>query len=422
MQTKLTTLNNGLKVLLADTGSFPSFTALLLVGAGSRYETAKNNGIAHFFEHMAFKGSSRYPTALELSTLLDSLGSEQNAFTSKDYTGYWIKSPLEHLETILDVLADMIQRPLLKEEEIEREKGVIVEEINMYEDTPQYKVADIFDTHVFKGNALAMEIAGSRKTVESFTQKTFQDYMQSLYMAGNAVLVISGGIELAKNEKAYEKLIQAKFGEWKMGTPHTFEKYEDTQKKAHSVYHYKKTEQAHLVLGYKTNGRKAASKYALTVLSNLLGGGMSSRLFYELRERRGLCYYVGSGMELFDEVGSYYTRAGVSIDEKKLDLAIALIREEEAKIASGKFDAKELLKVKNMIKGNIILGLENSHSSAVYFGKKILLDGGLLLPQEVIAKIEAVEKEEVVALAQEIFKPERETLAVIGPFKKVNKS
>jgi len=188
------TLKNGLTVIFVDTATFPTFTAMLLVGAGSRFENKENNGVAHFFEHMAFKGTKKYPNTLLLSSLIEGLGGLFNAFTTKDHTGYWIKAPIFHFETVIDVLADMIQNPLLLEEEIEREKGVIIEEINMYEDQPQYKVWELFEEMIFKNHPLGYPTTGEKKTVSQFTRQTFLDYMKNLYKPSNVVLVVAGGL------------------------------------------------------------------------------------------------------------------------------------------------------------------------------------------------------------------------------------
>src|SRR3989338_1221603 len=194
MKTELHTLKNGLRVVLVDTDTFPSVTALLLVGAGSRFENKDNNGIAHFFEHMAFKGSEKYPNSFVISSTVEGFGGVFNAFTSKDHTGYWIKATTEHFETTIDVIADMIQTPKLLSEEIEREKGVIKEEINMYEDMPQRKVGEIFETLLYKGSPLGFDIAGSKEVVTKFTRQTFINYINSLYHPNNAVLVIAVGL------------------------------------------------------------------------------------------------------------------------------------------------------------------------------------------------------------------------------------
>jgi len=410
-------LHNGLRVLFLDTQAFPSVATLLLVGAGSRYENQKNNGIAHFFEHMAFKGSQKYPSSLEIATLLDSLGSQQNAFTSKDYTGYWIKAPLKHFATVIDVLSDMVLHSLLKKEEVEREKGVIIEEINMYEDLPQYKVWDLFEDIIFPKNALGYPTTGTKETVSSFSRGTFTEYMSSLYQPQNAVLIVAGGLQ--GKEKQLQQEIERKFQDWQNTELASFQPIKSVQTQARTNFFNKATQQAHFVLGYPALSRHHGQKYVLNVLATILGGGMSSRLFYELRERRGLCYYIQSGIELYEEVGYVFTRAGVSVHKDKIEQALSLIVKEQEKIRQGKIASKELLKAKEMLKGRTILALEDSFDLANFFGKKLLFSQKETDLKTVLAKIDSVTLEQVVELAKKVYQPEKANLAVISPHSKI---
>ena len=197
---KTHTASNGLNIIFVDTKSFPSVTTMLLVGAGSRYEIEKNNGVAHFFEHMAFKGSKNYKTAFDISSQIDAMGGVFNAFTSKDHTGYYIKAPIKHTPKVLDILSDMLLRSNLDKDEIEREKGVIIEEINMYEDMPARKVSDVYDELVYDGNPLAFDIAGTKESVSNLSRKTITSYMSNLYFPENAVVILAGGLGLQENE------------------------------------------------------------------------------------------------------------------------------------------------------------------------------------------------------------------------------
>src|SRR3989339_1730671 len=241
-------LDNGLKVLFIDTKAFPTLTALLLVGAGSRYEHAKNNGIAHFLEHMFYKGSKNYPNPEIISQTIEGMGGHWNAFTSKDYTGYYIKAATDHFPEIIDILSDILLNSLFEKSEIEKEKGVIVEEINMYEDTPQRRIGEIFEGLIYPNSPLGFDIAGNKKTVTSFDRNTFLDYMNSLYHPNNAVLVVGGGLD--QKSKNYLKIIEDKFGNWKNGQPATFIKIKEEQKSPRVLVHHKKTEQAHFCLGF----------------------------------------------------------------------------------------------------------------------------------------------------------------------------
>ncbi len=426
MQVQTLKLSNSLRLIFIDTKTFPSLTALLLVGAGSRYEDRANNGIAHFFEHMVFKGSRKYPDTMAISSLLDSLGSEHNAFTSKDHTGYWIKAPTKHFAVLIDILSDVILHPLLKPEEIEREKGVIVEEINMYEDTPQYKVWDLFESLVYPNHPLGLDTTGTKQSVTKFNRQTFTDYMQGHYYPANAVLVIAGGLnQISKiknqNDKAtiknYQDIINDKFNLWQPGKAKSFIKFQDKQAKPATLIIKKKTEQAHLVLGYKGLDRFHKDRYVQAVLMAILGGGMSSRLFYQVRERRGLCYYIQSGTETFAETGYVYTRAGLNSDRDRLKEAIRVIDDEHQKVAGGDVSEKELDKAKEMLKGRLLLSLEDSNNLALFYGRKLMLEGRVESPEAVINQIDRVTKAQVEALAKQLFVKNKMNLAVIGPFK-----
>lgn len=411
MKTTTHTLKNGLRVLLIDTESFPTVTALVMVGAGSRYERKDNNGIAHFFEHMAFKGSKKYKTSFEISSAIEGIGGLFNAFTSKDHTGYWIKATTEHTNTLLDVLSDMILHPLLEVDEIEREKGVIVEEINMYEDMPSRKVGDIFEETMYQGSSLGYDIAGTKESVTAFNRRTFTDYIDELYHPNNAVVVIAGGLQ----GKDYLPEIEKRFGEWTNKKAATFEQYNEKQAKPILHIRYKKTEQVHLCLGFKTFSFTDERKYALQVLSAVLGGGMSSRLFMEVREKRGLCYYISTGRELYADTGSIVTQAGIRNDKQKIQEAIDVILEEHMKIAKGDVTDEEIEKAKELLKGRYLLSLEDSMNIATMYGGKYILEGEVVDTEKVIEKLQKVTKKDIVSVANQIFVPSGLTCAIIGP-------
>jgi predicted Zn-dependent peptidase len=429
------TLKNGLTVVFVPTAQ-PSMTVLLLVGAGSRYENKKNNGIAHFFEHMAFKGSKKYPNTKIISETIERTGGIFNAFTSKDNTGYWIKATPAHFETIVDVLSDMIINPLLDEEEIEREKGVIIEEINMYEDSPQQKVSDLFEKTLYDNHPLGMEIAGEKETVASFNRQTFIDYIKTLYHPKNAVLVVAGGIGdkinfppasrgVPSRSKQvvfdpYLKLIEEKFSSWKNGEKQEFERIDFKQDKPKIFVHHKKTEQAHFCLGYPTFGFFDKRKYALLVLTTILGGGMSSRLFLEVRERRGLCYYVFTSHQFYHEIGNFVTQAGIVNNLDKIKEAITVIIEEQEKLKKGEIGKDELKKAKEMVKGRLLLSLEDGFRVANFFGSKKLLEDKIETADQVIKKIDAVTIDEITTLAKQLLLPEKINFALIGPYNKEN--
>lgn len=416
------TLSNGLSVILVDTNAFPTLTTLLLVGAGSRYEREDNNGVAHFFEHMAFKGSKKYPSSFLISSIIDGLGAVFNAFTSKDETGYWIKATTDNFEEVIDVLSDMVMNPLLVEEEIEREKGVIIEEINLYEDTPYRKIGELFEGLLYEGNSLGYDIAGTKKTVNSFTRQTFIDYIRELYRPANAVLVVAGGLnKLQKNGnsiKNYLEIIEEKFKKWTDGKKVEIESIIESQDKPKLLLKHKKTEQAHFCLGFRAFSFFDKRKYALSLLATILGGGMSSRLFTEVREKRGLCYYISTGRELYHDTGNFVTQAGVANNLDKVRESISVILKEHKKIAKGEMNKEELKNAKELLKGRLLISMEDSSHVASYLGGRKLLQNSLETPEETINKIEAVTSDDIISLAKELFKPDNLNLALIGSFER----
>ena len=313
----------------------------------------------------------------------------------------------------------MIIQPLLKPEEIEREKGVIVEEINMYEDSPGRKIADIFENLLYKGSALGMDTTGTKETVTKFTRQTFLDYMEKMYSPKNAVLVVAGGLNPKQN---YNVIIEKIFAKWvpvnPEGSQARFAQVLEKQSKSEMLIKHKKTEQTHFSLGYRTFSFRDPRKYAQSILTTILGGGMSSRLFIEVRERRGLCYYIHTGKEAYHDVGYITTMAGVTNDHSKIKEAVSVILAEHKKIADGKVGDDEIKRAKEMIKGRILLSMEDSSNVASWYGTKLILENKLETVEEVLNKLEKVGKEELIRLAKEIVKPERLNLALIGPFEK----
>ncbi len=414
MDPKTFTLKNGLQVIFVDTKTFPTLTTLLLIGSGSRYENEKNNGIAHFLEHMFYKGSKKYPNPKIISQIIEGMGGHWNAFTSKDYTGYYIKASTDHFPKIIDILSDILLNSLFENKEIEKEKGVIVEEINMYEDTPQRRIGEIFEGLMYPNSPLGFDIAGNKKTVTSFDRNTFLDYMNSLYHPNNAVLVVAGGLD--QKSKNYLKIIEDKFGNWKNGQPATFIKIKEEQKSPRVLVHHKKTEQAHFCLGFPTFGIDDKRRHILSVLITILGGGASSKLFQEVREKKGLCYYIGTGAEQYFETGSIVTQAGVAKDIEKVKVAVKATLSEHDNMVKGLFSEEDIKRAKEMIKGRLLISMENSFNISHFFGNKKLLEKKVETPEEIIKKILLVKKEEIVKLAKEIFVKNKLNFAIIGPF------
>ena len=403
-------LKNGLRVITVPMEGVSSATVLVLVGAGSRYEQRDKAGLSHFVEHMIFKGTKKRPTAFDISSLVDSVGAENNAFTGKDQTGFYIKVQNEHLPLAFDILSDTLSNSLYQEDEIEKEKGTIVEEINMYEDNPLMKIDDVFYELMFDGNPLGWAISGDKKTVSSIKRADFLDYTKRFYQGSDMVLAIAGNFE----QKKVEKLAEKYFSCFVKGEKEKFIEFGNGQHQPRVKIAYKKTDQAHLFFGFPSFSFFDPDKPSLEVLSAILGGGMSSRLFVQVRGKRGLAYYIGSDTEFFSETGVISARAGLNLE--KVEEAISVIKEEFNKTKNGDVTEKELLKAKDFLKGRTALKLENSFEVAEWFADKELLEGKIETPKEELEKIEKVTLSDISRVANRLFIPEKTNLAIIGPF------
>lgn len=417
MQVYSQKLDNGLPILGINTGSFGSVTLLALVKVGSRYENSKMAGISHFLEHAVLKSIPSYPSPLELASAIEGVGGVSNAFTSREYMGFWIKLPVEHISLAAKILTETITKPLLKKEEIEREKGVIVEEINMYEDDPQRQIGDLYEQQLYDG-PLGMDIAGTRETVKGFVRDDFTGWLNTYFHPNNALIVFAGNLY---NEAWFGKQtreIQSYLNGWKQMAVPVPETVADEQNSPKLKVHFKKTQQVHLALGYRAFSYHDQRRYVLSVLSRLLGGGMSSRLFDEVREKRGLCYYIYTVKDHYADAGHITTYAGVNADVGKIRQALSVILKEHDSIAKGSVSDSEVRRVKEMIKGHILLSLEDSHTVASFFAAEQLLMGQYKTPEETIKAIDAVTKSDVVALARELFVPGHLNISLIGPVRK----
>ena len=410
-------LPNGLRIILAPNEGVESATTLVMVGAGSRYENEKNSGVSHFLEHMAFKGTKSRPTAREIASLIDGIGAESNAFTGKELTGYYIKSASTHVPLALDILSNMLTESLFKEEEIELEKGVIVEEINLYNDTPMRNIGNIYERLLYGDSPMGWDIAGKKETVTKFKRKDFIDYMNSLYSADNMTVVVAGNF---KKEEILKE-IKKKFSEIKKFEIITPSAVDDTQTKPEVTLVKKTTDQAHFALGVRTVGiTNEKDRYPLSVLASILGGGMSSRLFYEVRERRGLSYYVRTNADEYKDCG--YMATFVGADPKRLEEAIKVVRDEYEKIVSdGEITPEEVLKAKEYSKGHFILSLEDSQTVAILYAMQEILEEKLETPDEIIEKIEKVTIDDIKRVAKQYVDTKNLSLAVIGNFEDKSK-
>ncbi len=349
---------------------------------------------------------------MDIASIIDGIGGQFNASTGKEVTNYYVKSSASKIEVSMDVLSDMLLNSKFDEKEIEKEKGVIIEEMNMNEDNPMRTIGDLYENLVYGDTPLGWDIIGKKEIIRSTTRKTFMSYMKSLYSADNIVVVVAGGIDSQKTFKLLEKY----FGQMPKFDTIRYGESQLTQKKPEVILKTKKTEQVHLAMGFRTIQFNHPDRYSLEVLASVLGGGMSSRLFNEVREKRGLAYYVNASSDLYSDTGSFVAWAGV--DPKKVKDAIAVILEEHGKIQNSKFKIQnsELTKVKEYMKGHWVLAFENSMHVANHYASWEILQKKIQTLEEAMKKIDAVTVDEIENAVKKYFTAKNLNLAVIGNF------
>jgi predicted Zn-dependent peptidase len=404
-----TTLENGIRVITAPMPQVNSVACFVVLAAGSRYETPDSKGIAHFAEHMFFKGTERRPTARTISTEIDAIGGEFNAFTGKELTGYYVRCATDTRDVALDVLTDMLRHSRFDADEIEKEKGVILEEMNVYLDTPQRYVGNVYDRLLYADQPLGWDILGTKETIEGASRETFTSYLDAWYKPERIVIGIGGRIGDGLGDRL--EALLGDIGPRQTGEPRPVELPPDGSP---VLLHTKESEQAHLVLGVRGYELGHPSRYALQLLSVVLGGGMSSRLFTEVRERRGLSYYVHAANASYTDAGTLYTGAGV--DVKRIDEAITTIIGELRKIAADPVPEDELEKARGYAKGRFVLRLE-SPQALIQFGlRREALEGHLEEPEDVLQGLDAVTADDIQDVARDLLDDRQLYLAVVGPF------
>jgi predicted Zn-dependent peptidase len=404
-----TTLDNGLRVLTADMPAAKSVACFVMVAAGSRYETRETNGIAHFAEHMFFKGTETRPTARQIAGEIDSIGGEFNAFTGKEYTGYYVKCAAEYRDTALDVLVDMLRHSKFDAEEIEREKGVIVEEMNMYYDTPRDYVDGVYDQLLYGDQPLGWDIIGTKETVRAAERDTFLGYLHRWYRAPRMVAGVGGAVGDDIGARLEELLGDVRDGSTGAPDPVAWE-----QDGPRVKLHAKTSDQAHLRVGVHSYPLGHPDRYAITLLATALGGGMSSRLFSEVRERRGLAYYIYAYNQGYTDTGTLFAQGGVDLN--RIDEAVTTILEEFRRIAAEPLEADELEKARNFAKGRLVLSLEDPKGMITFGLRDEVLEGRVREPDDVLAGLDAVTVEDVQRVGQDVIREERLNFALIGPF------
>ena len=411
MNFKKQTLKNGLTLITSPIKDAPSVTVLVTVATGSKYENKELNGLSHFLEHMCFKGTKKRPKAIDISRELDSIGSQNNAFTSQEFTGYYAKVHPGHLNEILDIVSDIYVNPVFDEIEIEKEKGVIIEEINMYEDMPNRIVHDVFMEVMYGDQPAGWNIAGTKENVNKMTREDFLNYRRKHYVASATTVIVSGNFDEKEMKDKVEKLFENIPQNKKEGKISTIEK----QLRPNIKIKHKETDQTHIVIGVRTFDSKDDRNISLKVLNAVLGGGMSSRLFQKLRDEMGVGYYVRSGVDEYTDHG--YLAVSTGVDTSRVSEVVSAVLSEMKRFVDEIVPEKELQKAKDYTIGNMYLGLESSDSLGEYYAIQNILSDEILTPREFAEKIQKVTSEEIMAVAKEIIKDDKLNMAIVGNIK-----
>jgi len=408
---KKTTLKNGLRIITVPQKNTQSLTVLVLVGTGSKYEKKEISGISHFLEHMYFKGTKKRPSTIAITETLDKVGGIYNAFTAEEYTGYFAKVAASHFDLSLDWVSDIFLNSTLPEKEVEKEKGVIVEEINMIYDNPISYVQTLWPKLLYGDQPAGWDIAGTKGSVSNINRELLVNYMKSQYVASNTIISVAGKIE----ENSVIKKIKKCFSKIKTTKPKKKAKILEEQEKPEALLRFRQTDQTHLCLGVRTFNLFHPKRYVQELLAVILGGMMSSRLFEEIRSKLGIAYYINTSSETNPDTGFLFTQAG--LDNKNVEKGILTILKEYKKISQKMVSFSELKKAKDYLKGKTTLLLESSDAQASFYAGQELLEKKILTPKEIFAKINKVTQDDILEVAKEIFKPEKLNLALIGPFK-----
>ncbi len=412
LQVRQVRFSNGLRIIFVLQKNTQAVTVLALLPVGSRYETVSLNGASHFIEHMLFKGTKQRPNSLAIAQELDTLGAEYNAFTAKDHTGYWVKTKKDCLEKVLDILSDMFFNSLFESSEFERERRVILEEIRMREDNPMMHIEDFFEETLYGRHPLGWPISGDEKTIKKIKRSAVISFKDKFYQPKNILLTIAGDVK--ENQK---ELVFKYFGLPKRGTKkrNPFYRFRHILSGPRLSLLSKETKQVQIAIGVPAYSYSHPDYDALILLSIILGGSMSSRLFNEVRVKRGLAYFINTELGPYQDIGSFIIRAG--LDKERIFEALEVIIEELGKIKKTGVTDEELSRAKDYFEGKLLLSLEDSAEVAVWYGKiKLFLDR-LISPEEKIKKIKQIKKQDLQRVANKILKRKTINLAIIGPFR-----
>lgn len=409
-----TTFSNGFRVLTSMNPNVRSATVAMFVSGGSRYESDELGGAFHFIEHMCFKGTNRMPTSQEISETIEGVGGMMNASTDREETIYWIKVASAHLPLALHLLVDMIGDSIFDINEIEKERQVILEELAMTRDRPEDLVFQVLETTLWPNQPLGRDVGGTPTSVRGISKSNLLSCMQSQYTPQNLVLVVTGNVI----HQEIVELLSGKFQNWFDGSPMKFFPLEETSRPSNISLEYRTSDSAHICLGIPALASSDPSRFALRVLNTVLGDGMSSRLFLELRENEGLVYTVNSEVSAFRDTGALFIYCATQ--PKNVYRSIELILKEMEKVSLG-VTVKEIQKAKEQIKGRILLRMEDTLNTALWIGSQELLRNCILTPDEVTAEIDKVTPDDIVELMESIFVREKICLGVVGPYKSTSR-
>lgn len=401
-------LDNGLRVILAPMENIEAVTLLVLVGVGSRYETKNINGVSHFLEHLFFKGTKHRPKPGDIHKELNKIGASYNAFTSKETTGFWVKSSAKDFDLSLDIISDILLEPVFDPKEIEKERGVILQEINMYEDDPRRKVLDILENVLYGNQPIGWDIAGKKEIVAKIKRADIINYEVNNYLAENMVVVAAGNV----NQEIIFKKIRKVFKRVRKGRNKIAVPAKISNKSPKIKIVEKDSDQTHLALAFRGYDMFDEKRYALNLLSVVLGGNMSSRLFSEIREKLGLAYYVYSWGDQYMDAGYLGMAAGIPHEktEKVVKKIVEIIKEIKEKSVS----QKALDLAKGFVRGQMAMKFETSDEIASYIAGQELFYKKILQPEDVLKKIEKINQDDILQVGQEIFKSSRINMAIIG--------
>jgi len=411
MKPKLTKLPNGIPFVEVPMPGAASVTLFVYCRVGSRYETKEINGASHFIEHLMFKGTKRRPSAEIISRELDRYGAAFNAMTGKDYTCYFVKIDAKRGKDAADILHDMLFHSLFDPKEIDRERGVIVEEINMYEDNPHMHIEDLLERVLFPNSTLSWCIAGPREVIRNVSAEQLVAYRDAYYVPSRIVVAAAGAIRPDLRKK-----IRESFGRVRAQKPSrdaAFKSFAPAPLKERIAIQEKKTEQTQVGIAFHGFHMAHADEPVAKILATILGGSMSSRLFVNVRERKGLCYAISASHQSLEDTGIFAIYAG--LDRRRIPLAIKTIMKELKGVAANGVTPEELRRAKDYLRGKLALALEDTSARADWFGREYLFQGKFESPAQRIAALEAVTAHDVKRVAKAIFRDDRMASAVIGP-------